>query len=113
MAWFSNHRRYSTAFLELQKESAKPEKERGWKLLQSGRNAGKGKGKELISEELQKEIQWLKSKLEKDSHQVELLAWEAKTAEDEIARGEYFECLNCFGDMGFSQLGKFSLLEFE
>lgn len=44
--------------------------------------------------------------IDKDSSDQNQIAAELKMSEDEIARGEYFECGCCFGDTGFSQCGK-------
>jgi len=83
------------------------EGERGFKLMTTSKaRAGKGKGKE--DEDLEREKKWIVENFLR-LQDVELREKRlAKQLEEEIASGSYFECGCCYGDTGFSQLGKLS-----
>ena len=95
----------------------------------SARGKGKGKGKEVVSIELEKERTWLRRKIretafflslqgraewdvEKEKREKEEIESKALREQQEIERGEFFECGCCFGECGFSQLGASSLFSF-
>ncbi|KAL8290442.1 hypothetical protein RQP46_002700 [Phenoliferia psychrophenolica] len=74
------------------------------KLLGSARVSGKGKTREVVCVELEKERGWVLKRARKAQEEKDAVVRREKEAEAEIERGEFFECGCCFTDIGFSLL---------
>ncbi|KAM0755017.1 hypothetical protein T439DRAFT_322072 [Meredithblackwellia eburnea MCA 4105] len=77
-------------------------KKRGFTLNKVARSLPKGKGKEVPCPDFERENGWILKYIRKEDEKKNEAGRLQKAAEEEVARGEFFECGCCFGETGFS-----------
>ncbi|BGP50210.1 hypothetical protein JCM10450v2_006126 [Rhodotorula kratochvilovae] len=94
---------YAPAYIAIEQGFKEPVDARPFKLIASAR-VDKGKGKDNVNDELEREKVWVKEERTRYSSALARAAELEARLEAEIASGAYFECGCCFADAGLSQM---------
>ncbi|GAA6048852.1 hypothetical protein JCM3770_003652 [Rhodotorula araucariae] len=99
----SNSHFYAPAYIAIEQAFQEPADTRPFKLIATAR-VDKGKGKDKVNDELEKEKTWVQNERSRYTSALRRATELEARLEAEIASGAYFECGCCFADVGLSQM---------